>query len=324
MENTNCTMKSRLTSLGRIAIIVLTSMGLVVTQSTIAAPMAGVSDRPTIQDESDTDETDESNTEEDTDTSDASDDSESVSSDSLQLLIPLYIYPSWWDTDSYQWDDIADAADRADITVIINPNNGPDGGEPNSDYSVGLDDLRDAGVTILGYVYTSYGQRDSEDVQTDIDLYDAYYDIDGIFFDETANDEDNLSYYQELYSYVTEQTALETVVINPGTSTIESYLNGDTVAADTAVTAENTYDAWLDWPDQASWTSEMDSEAFSVMVYDCPDEDSMEAAIDLAVSRNYGYIYITDDNGDNPWDSLPSYWSELIDYTEAFNSATAE
>ncbi len=26
---------------------------------------------------------------------------------------------------------------------------------------------------------------------------------------------------------------------------------------------------------------------------------------------NFGYLYITDDSLDNPWDSLPSYWKDL-------------
>jgi hypothetical protein len=72
-----------------------------------------------------------------------------------QILIPLYNYPRWNDPPNYIWDDVAAANSKVPVTAIINPSNGPGGGPPNENYQHGLSDLRAAGVTILGYVYTS-------------------------------------------------------------------------------------------------------------------------------------------------------------------------
>ena len=44
----------------------------------------------------------------------------------------------------------------------------------------------------------------------------------------------------------------------------------------------------------------------------------MRAAVDIAVRRNIGYVYVTDDAGANPWDSLPAYWTPLVDYVAAW------
>ena len=38
----------------------------------------------------------------------------------------------------------------------------------------------------------------------------------------------------------------------------------------------------------------------------------MQAAVSLAASRNVGYIYVTNDSGANPWDTLPSYWNAEV------------
>lgn len=45
--------------------------------------------------------------------------------------------------------------------------------------------------------------------------------------------------------------------------------------------------------------------------------DQMKQAIDLAYQRNVGYVYVTDDSpagGANPFDSLPSYWTQEVTY----------
>jgi hypothetical protein len=46
----------------------------------------------------------------------------------LRIMIPLYIYPSWYSPALYVWDDVAAAASRVPVTAIINPHNGPNGG----------------------------------------------------------------------------------------------------------------------------------------------------------------------------------------------------
>jgi len=239
----------------------------------------------------------------------------------LKILIPLYNYPNWYDDSLlYLWDDVAIAQSEVSITAIINPNNGPDGGPPNDDYQHGLEDLREAGVTILGYVYTSYGDRKIKEVKDDVALYDQYYDLDGIFFDEVANTKNRIGYYRALYRYINRKTDLDHVVLNPGTTTHRKYLIGRKPAGDTAVTFEDTYLKWINSEEPPKWVKRLAPERFAFLTYEAIDGISMKAAIDLATKRNYGYVYVTDDGGDNPWDTLPSYWQEMIDYIKLINS----
>ena len=49
---------------------------------------------------------------------------------------------------------------------------------------------------------------------------------------------------------------------------------------------------------------------FATIVYNCPSTSAMSMAVALAKTRNFGYIYVTDDKGVNPYDRIPTYWTE--------------
>jgi Spherulation-specific family 4 len=238
----------------------------------------------------------------------------------VKILIPFYSYPTWYNPETYFWTQVTQAASRVSITAVINPNNGPGSGAPNQDYVKGLDDLRSANVTILGYVFTSYGKRNLAEVKSDIDLYDKYYNIDGIFFDEAASGVDKLDYYQELYNYTKAKPNLETVVLNQGTQTDEGYLKQ--AAADIIVLFENYGKAWEPYQVQP-YVKRYSSARFSCLIHTVPDAATMRTYIDLAAARNIQYVYITDDSPDDrdrdPWNRLPSYWQEEVDYIQSLS-----
>ena len=225
----------------------------------------------------------------------------------VEILLPLYSYPTHWDPDTYIWDDVAAAANQAPITAIINPYNGPDGGPPNADYQIGLSELRNAGVTMIGYVYTNYGTRDLADVKADIDVYNDYFDIDGIFLDEAHSGYGSeaviTDYYQELYHYIQGKPHLDLVIANPGTHSHENYMTAP--AADTIGIFEDD-DGWMDYVPDA-YVANYGSDRFFSLHY-----------IDLAVGRNIKYVYVTDDGDDgNPWDGLPGYWQQELNYVQS-------
>ena len=233
----------------------------------------------------------------------------------LGILIPLYNYPTWWDAATYLWDDVAAAQSRVPITAIINPNSGPDGGPPNSDYTQGLTTLRTAGVKMIGYVSTNYGNRDINLVKADIDLYATHYTLNGIFLDETANGADKLSYYTTLYQYIKSKSGLTQVVLNPGTQIVESYISQP--AGDTAVIFENG----SGWPGYVpdAYVRNYPAKRFAMLAYSVADTATMRSYVNLARARNVGYVYITNDGGANPWDTLPTYWAAFVDYVAQGN-----
>ena len=231
----------------------------------------------------------------------------------VELLVPLYSYPSWYEPTNYVWASVAAAAGQVPVTAIINPNNGPDGGPPNADYLAGLNDLRSAGVTILGYVHTSYGARALTAVQADIDLYDQHFNIDGIFMDEASTSTNQLAYYQALYSYIVASSNLRTVVSNPGTHQLEPFITAPT--ADTTVIFEGS----SGWPGyvQDDYLTNYPASRFAALVYAEADAAVMRGHIMNAVQRGIGFVYITDDTLPNPWDTLPAYWEDEVNYIQA-------
>lgn len=240
----------------------------------------------------------------------------------LKILIPLYSYPTHYNPKTYIWQRVAAAQKQVPITAIINPNNGPSNGSPNRDYLQGIKDLRAEGVTILGYVFTKYGDRPIAQVKADIDLYNSHYNINGIFLDEANSGINKLNYYQELYKYIKAKSKLYTVILNQGTHTHEGYLTRP--AADNIVIFENFSQNWVRYQTEP-YINKYDSKRFSTLIHTVPNAATMKSHIDRAVARNIGYIYITDDSPNNPdqdpWNSLPSYWQSEVNYIQSLNKS---
>ncbi|MCB9098245.1 MAG: spherulation-specific family 4 protein [Anaerolineales bacterium] len=233
-----------------------------------------------------------------------------------QLLIPLYSYPNWYDPSNYIWDDIATATDQISVTVIINPNNGPGSCPPNSDYQHGINDLHRGQVTILGYVYTSYGSRATKIITNEIDLYDQCFDIDGIFLDEVASTADKCDYYEQLCDDVKSSPNLDKVFINPGLTPDECYFSHS--SCDTGVIFEGYSSHWLTYT-VSPYVAVYPSERFAAIVHTVPDTDTMKSNIDLTIARHISYVYLTDDTLPNPYDSLPLFQQAQIDYIKSVN-----
>ena len=238
-----------------------------------------------------------------------------------KILVPLYIYPDMHADDSY-WKAVAEAQAKVDITAIINPNNGPHKStlEPSyGDYQRGIQMLRHAKVQILGYVHTSYGKRDKKKIEDDIDQYARHYDVDGIFFDEASNLDNDKDFYARLTAHTRMAPKLKTIVLNPGVATTPAYIDGQRLVTDIAVTFEQTYDHWITISEPPDWVYHKAADRFALLVHTTPDIAAMKRAIDLGRKRHYGYIYITNDMGENPWDTLPAYWPEMVDYIKQLN-----
>jgi len=234
-----------------------------------------------------------------------------------EVLIPWYNYPTWYDPPSYQWDDLAASTSQVAITAIINVSNGPGAGGPNADYQVGMAALATGGVTTIGYVFTSYGSRNINIVKADIDEWAdnwVAHGISGIFLDEVTSGSADLDYYEALYLYALGKPGIDKVYGNPGTNADEGYFTRP--AATLLVIFEDEATHWESYtPD--SWVAGYPASRFSMLAHNAATAADMRAAIDLAVQRNIGFVYVTDDVLPNPWDTLPTYWQDELDYLEA-------
>lgn len=219
---------------------------------------------------------------------------------STGTMVPLYTYP---DDDS--WTAIV-AAKQAHPTVpviaVFNPNSGP-GASADSVYVTATNDLKNAGIVVLGYVPTGYADRDPNEVKAEIDDYVAWYPATtGIFFDEQSNEPGFESYYSDLDTYA-KSKGLTFTVGNPGTDTAESYVN----ALDMMLIYET--DGLPSASSLGGWHDGYDKKNFGIIPYAVP---SLDTSFVAQAKAHVGYIYITDDDLPNPWDSLPPYFDALL------------
>jgi len=141
-----------------------------------------------------------------------------TSSEPMQLLVPLYVYPG------AAWDALIAVASKVKIIAIINPNSGPLT-TVDATYSQYMTKLANAGITMVGYVHTLYGARDLALVRSEIDTYATKYPlVKGIFLDEAANDAANVAYYTQVYNHIMSKTGYAHAILNPGVQPDQGYL----------------------------------------------------------------------------------------------------
>jgi len=136
--------------------------------------------------------------------------------DNKTLIIPAYFY------DLNKWDKIAKS--EAKEVVIVNPSSGP-GNNIDNNYVNFIDLLNSYNKIPIGYVYTKWANRDTNEVKQDIDTWlDFYPKIKGFFFDEVNTSKGAFNYYKDLADYVKSKGDYK-IVLNPGTSIDKSYFS---------------------------------------------------------------------------------------------------
>lgn len=218
-----------------------------------------------------------------------------------QVAIPSYFYPCTGP--SCYWTQLNNSSPRVGI-ALINPNSGV-GNTIDPNYVATARDTQAKGITVLGYVYTNYGQRNLIDVRNEVDKYYSWYHVDGIFFDQGAYDCGHVNYYQILNNYVKSKCGKAFTVINYGGNTQECTIN----SSDVSVVFEDTYAVYKNWF-PSPWYGYYPAKKFWHIVYNVA-QSSVADTMMLSKRRNAGYIYLTNDGSENPYDTLPpeNYWN---------------
>jgi hypothetical protein len=217
---------------------------------------------------------------------------------STGIMVALYFDPQF-----LLWDSLIDLKNQypnVNVLAVINPNNGP-GNIKDTTYYTEVLKLQSAGITVLGYTFTNYGQRDIDLIFQDINKYTLWYNVDGIFFDEVANfgQEETL---KTLDDYANAKGASITMG-NPGTDIPPSYIG----IMDNYIIYENK-----GLPDLNSIEerySELDKQHYSVTSYGVMDFDSNYIT---ALSEFVQYMYVTNDDMPNPYDTLSIHLERLV------------
>jgi hypothetical protein len=205
------------------------------------------------------------------------------------------------------------------IVMVLNPDNGNFGlgeglvdqatmtsAQPNADIYWAVQQMRQApNIAIIGYVYTSYGNRDIAIAEQRIDLYKQLYNITkGIFFDEMANTDGKQQYYRDLTAYTRNVAGMTYTMGNPGTSTLESYVG----TVDTLLVYEGKGYPTIATIQSRTFNGKYDKNNFGVIPYGVTRYDAAWVSKARGMA---GYIYVTEDTAPNPWDTLSKYSSQL-------------
>jgi hypothetical protein len=214
-----------------------------------------------------------------------------------RLIVPAYFHPA---VHPHEWAWLAERAAQVRL-IVLNLANGP-GAQPDTAILPALGRLRAAGITVCGYVDTNYGQRPADEAIADLGWHLDWYQVDGVFFDRAAIAAEQLSYYADLARRA-RGIGARLVALNHGAHPIEPYADH----ADLLGTFEGPWSAYLELG-VPRWVRSRPAGQFFHLLHSVPTT-SFTDALGLAARRHVGCAYVTDRDGANPWDGLPS--SEL-------------
>jgi hypothetical protein len=227
----------------------------------------------------------------------------SGSSTAAGTIVPLYTDPS----DS-SWNAIITAAvahPTVHVVAIVNPSDGP-GSSKSSAYTSGIAALQAAHIEVIGYVATGYASHSIASMESEMDQWKSFYPtLQGIFFDEQSNSTSDVAHYQTLSQYA-KSLGLTHTVGNPGTDVPAAYIG----AVDTMLIYESNGVPSIS--SLAQWSSYAPSN-FGVIPYAV---SAMNTTFVQQARQYVEYIYLTNDDLPNPWDSLTSYFSALMSALE--------
>ncbi|WP_367047032.1 spherulation-specific family 4 protein [Streptomyces sp. Je 1-332] len=212
----------------------------------------------------------------------------------MTLLVPLYVHPA---VDPAAWQALVAAAPQL-YGVVLNVADGP-GAAPDPAFAAASRTLRDAGVRVLGYVDTAYGERPLDAVTDELDRHRAWYGVDGCFLDQVASGRRELRDCRRMVRALRGRGA-DTVVLNPGVHPAPGYAR----AADLLVTFEGHWTTYLGSFAAPSWTARHPPEHFCHLVYGVPPALARLAGR-TAVQRGAGVHCAVPGAGPNPWTQPP-------------------
>jgi hypothetical protein len=217
---------------------------------------------------------------------------------STSLIVPLYGYPSaTWTTLAQQ--KLANPS--VPIVAVINPSNGP-GTAQDPNFVSGIQTLKSAGITVIGYTFTSYASNPLASVESAILGYKTLYGLSGVYLDEMSNVPGHESYYSTLTQYA-DSIGMSLVIGNPGADVPSSYVG--------TVNAMIIYESpgLPSLPFLAGWHASYSKSNFGIVAYGV---SSISPSYIASASNDVGYIYVTDGTMPNPYAALPSYISSLL------------
>ena len=249
----------------------------------------------------------------------------------VSVIFPAYIYPVGWTTPG-AWDPLYNALQHypyINYHIVVNPNSGPGGRAPNSDYAQAITKLKSyPNALLLGYIHTSWGSRSSDDVYSDVNQYQAWrtqgLGMDGIFYDETPTAATDV-----LYNYMNNVTCYAKTTLTHDGSDPLIYFNPGTIPdiryygiADRMAVFEDTYPTFLKNQQnfQTGTKLPMKKSAFLINSLSSGwNQTQVNSLVSSLVNGDQlGSLYLTSNTDQsNPYGAFADDWTTFIAAIEA-------
>jgi hypothetical protein len=189
--------------------------------------------------------------------------------------------------------------------MIFNPGSNAGVGPADAGYVAAAIAARAAGITVLAYIPTNYGNSPNTQGQVITWINNAlgFYACDGIFFDQVAADAAHVEYYRAVCDTIRDTNRI--AVLNPGVAAI---LPVYTEIADIICNFEGTYADYLNatFP---TWVAATTSpHKWWHIIHGCPVDTDYSALYTRVSLNNAGNVFATDDVLGNPFDRIPTGW----------------
>src|SRR5215216_806578 len=240
----------------------------------------------------------------------------------LGALIPAYYSPT-----SANFNTIIsqkNAHPNVPVAVVLNPSGSGVGTTADPAFTTLMTNLRNAGIFVLGYVYTNFGEETELNVQAEIEKWWSFYNtgttistrrVNGIYFAAMSNQSSKQTYYSNLQTYAKVTRGFNATAGSAGTTVPISFLNS--TCADTIVVYEGV---GVPLPQNYSQYDASLNSNIGLIPYGI---GSINIEWLRQISAFAGWLYMTSDSGINPYDSLPSYFATFMTELDLIGAAAA-
>jgi hypothetical protein len=233
-------------------------------------------------------------------------DANGVSSGSVRLAVPAYFAPG------PEWQRLIAAAPTVGM-IIVNPASGP-GTSTDPQYTQAIAQARAAGIIVLGYVGTSYGQRPVADVIADVNGYYDLYSLSGVYFAEGPMEADCAPLEMQYQNVVAAAHARDAhAFLAIGTHFCPTYVYLFDYMVEFAMSWSN-YQSYV----VPTWMPSGSPDRFIHFISDVPPSDA-GAAISRAIANGAGWVFATEQSEPNPWGQLPVYFDQELQAIRALS-----
>ena len=219
----------------------------------------------------------------------------------VKMAVPAYFAPP-----SPEWQRLITSAPTIGM-IVFNPNSGP-GSAPDPAYTKAIADAQAAGITMLGYVATSYGARAEADVVADINRYYDFYALSGIYFAEGPMEND-CTPMEAMYHRMSDAVRARDskAFLSVGTRFCPTYI----YFFDLMVQFARNWSEYQTDYTPPSWMPANSPQRFCHFVNSVPASDA-GAALSRTIANGAGWVFVTDQSDPNAWGVLPSYFDEEL------------